>query len=462
MYSSKLFHCIRSILPKEWRKIRHNIAHQCGESSDVYKLYTYIEQNKLNLDHVRHDIQIVSKELFPQKSKKYVLNIMSSLNQEIVKSMIHIHVDTSPDLFQMLKFEVLNKRGLHHEANKIAKQSQQESKQEHILNLWKWYYSIRINHLQYFSNNPLLNDIEYGQILMRNLIHSYIRFHSAITKYTSAEIHNRQLIYGENWKKELSKIKHYNTHDDHVLHRAIDLQYEFAKSEFQLEPTALLDILYDDKLEISSYMKLSIFYRIRKYFIDQIRSGNDQVKDSLLELIIWSMGQSVFTENHRIRPGRFKSDLIILVKLGATKEAMDFININSPYLINTIRDEIVVMSKMQVYFAEHNYQQVFKTYTTMLFKDPLNKVIATSIFIKACYETNEDIDIILRYIRNAIEVIKRNRKKIAVTSADSYHHFLIAAQYLLLNKIKLKSYLDSGVFIIDRLWLTKKISSPNR
>ncbi len=462
MYSSKLFDCIKTINPKEWKSIRLSIAHQSGESSDVYRLYVYIEQNKLNLDHARHDIQIVSKDLFPKKSKKNVLNIMSSLNQEVIRSMIHAHVDTHPDLLRMIKFEVLNNRGLYHEANKVARQSQRESDQANILDLWKWYYSIRINHLQFFSNNPIQSDRTSGEIVVRNLINSYTRFHSAITKYTSAEILNRQIIYGENWTTELTELERYFTHDTHLLQKAIDMQYAFAKSEFQIEPTALLDILYDDSLEMSSDMLLSIYYRIRRYYIDQFRSGNHAAKDKVIELILWSMKQSVFLEDHRINGNRFKSDVIILTRYATAQLALEYISLNSPYLDRAIRDELIVMSKMLVNFAETQYLEVVKLYTTILFKDPLNKVIATSIFIKACYETNEEVDILLRYIRNAKEVIKRNRKKIAVTAADSYHNFLIATQYLLVNKNKANSFLNSGVSIIDRFWLIEKLSNSNQ
>lgn len=461
MYSSKLFDCVKTINPKEWKRIRLSIGRQCGEASDVYRLYTYIEQHKQNLEHPRLSISTVSNVLFTNKSKKFVLNVMSSLKQEIIHALTHLQLDDSPDLFRMIKFDVLNKRGLYREANKVAAQLQTESEQHDILNLWKWFYTLRVNHLQFFSNNTIKQNIIYGKEMASNLIQSYKRFNSAVLKYTAVEIQMRQIIYAEDWTDELSEIKHFFITDDHLLDKVIDLQYEFAESKFQKEPQKLLNILFDDSLEISSYMLLSIYYRIRRFYIDQIRRGESRYNDQLAELIIWSMGQHAFIEDHRINENQFTSDVIVLAKLGRPKKALEYININSPYLEKSIRNEIVVMSKMQVFFAEGDFLEVVKIYSTILFKGPTIKVTATSVFIKASYEFNEEKDIILRYIRNASEALKRNKKKIAVTFFQSHKHFLIAMQYLLSDKRKLKEFLETDLIISDRIWLHEKLGSSN-
>lgn len=459
MHSSKLFDCVKTLHPKEWKRIRLSMARQCGESSDIYRLYTYIEQNKRNLDHTRLNMSNVCSNLFPGKSKKVVLNLMSSLKQEIISALIHLQVDDSPDLSRMIKFEVLNKRGLYHEANKVATQLQNESNQHSVLDLWKWFYTLRVNHLQFFSNNTIKRNATFGREMVLDLIKSCLRFNSAILKYTAAEIHMRQILYAEDWIEELAELKHFYISDDHSLNKVIDLQYEFAESGFQMEPKKLAKILFDDTLELSSHMLLSLYYRIRRFYIDQIRTGSRQYNDQLAELIIWSLGKQAFIEDHRISKNRFSSDVIVLAKLGRPQKALEYIEKNGPFLEKSVRNEIVAMSKMQVFFAEDNYLEVVKIYSTILFKGQSTKVIATSVFIKACYEFEEEKDVILRYIRNANEVLKRNKKNLAVTLVHSHRHFLIAMQYLLNDKRKLKKYLATDLIISDRIWLNEKLGS---
>jgi len=459
MFSSKLFRSIHVITDKEWKQIHKFLLYSKGENSDVLKLYQFIEGNRKNLQHQKLELERVNETLFPGRTRKFILNLMSELQALIVRFWTIQEINTEEDLKSMLNYQALRKRGLFKDADRIEQKLSTRNRNKNILDLWTAFYSMRTKHLQFFSNSENSKDIKKSRQMLEDLVLTLHQIFSNIAQYILTEIVNREHLHSENWIDIKTNLKRVIQVQNHPLSESLKLLQEMLDKEYEEEPLQLGAILKNNQLKISDDLLLTFYYRIRKYYIIQIRQGNMTIKDKLKDLIIWGMEHTTVLENYNVNEFRILSEINILLNLSEIGTAKEYYRQNQKFIISKRKDDIDAIVQMDILFFEKEYDKVIDIYLKTSFILPTNKARSVRNYLKASYEIGEDFEYLLRISRNANELVLRYKDSLS-GMFPLYKNFIKIYQKLLLKKYdEVNQFIVSNEPLFERLWFIEKVSN---
>ncbi len=461
MKDSKLFRYLDALRSSEWREMLLFFKGSIGEENDAYKLFNHIYPYRKKLLHKKLEIVYVNTTLFPHLSRKSFQNIMSVLVKEIEEFWIVKDLSQDRARKELFRMEALNKRGLYHESDKSFDKVISLTDNNKYLDLWNDYFRLRAHFELYFSNNPIKSNQKKAQELIKCGIESIKSFSSHLLLYYKSELYNRQLLNYENWAAHIDFVTalSLDNNPDQLTQLLLD-QGALLKSNYIEKPESLLSFLSHRTSDMSELVKLTSFHHVRRYYIMQVRRGDEEKVEDLVSLIQWSIDSGMLLYNKELHINYFISDLNVLCALFDTNQARLYKEKNFRYLNPNNRKEGDVLGEMIINFVERNYDLVVQAYSISIFRAASRRLTAAGLFLRSSYEMKgKDIYYFNSHLRNTSDFINRNTKYLSQQQVNSWKNFIKMFRAIVnqVNQEQQLKMLNDSKDIIHRKWLRTKI-----
>ena len=460
MLELKLHRYLNKMKTPELKDFKKYLNFIYRSDNEVNVLYNYIYECRNGKKTEEITIPLIQLHLFPHLNRKSIQNICSVIVKNIENYWTYSDLKTQTLRWNVSKFESLNKRGLHNEANKLALKLERKINKDTDLNLWTNYHIIKMLHEQYFSNNPIKRNQEDSLRILKSLVQTKERLNSDFSLYYSAELASMERLYGQDWNNELDTLQSSSKPDQRNLSQGLYKQFNLINNDYQEFPVLLNQLIRLNEDEISSSLRITFFYRVRRHLILQSRKGNEKAKGQLRDLIIWSSKSSLFMHNNQIADMRFVSDINILCQLKEVDEANDYIESLIKHVPSKEKNELRNLGKMYIEFALNNFGKVIEIFSTTKFKVVSQRLQASGLFLQAHYEEdNDDIEFLESKIRSIKDYLHRHKTELGIVQSNSWKGFLKVYE-LLVAKTEMnlvQEFIDRQEHIIYKIWLQKQI-----
>ena len=460
MQDSKLVRYLYSLKNKEWRAFEKYLQSIFRSGTDCLRLFEYIFKNRKRVYRDELDMLKIQKELFPHLPTKSIQNLASVLVRHLEDFWTIEDLKGQEIRWSALKFESLNKRGFYKEADRLFHEFESKNQSDNHLDLWVKYYGLRMYHERYFSNHPVKQNRSEGNRFLQKTFHLKKQVISDLAMYYTAELRNMEQLYGDDWSQEIAfhgKVIHL---EERPLSKCLQAQSDLIDRNYAEFPHLLWDLIFDDTSDMSDSLRITFFYRIRRYLRIKSRTGDSKARTMLKELLLKSLNSKKFIYNEQIANHRFVSDLNTLCQLGEVEAANQYVDKFIQWVPKKERQELEVLGRMQIHFANNNYTEVIQLFLRHSFKKVSDRLQASGLYLKAYFvEDNRDLVFLEMKIRNLKDFIRRNRIHLSKRQRASWTNFIKAYEMMVYNmgNEEIINFVNSCENIIDRIWIRKQL-----
>jgi len=383
---------------------------------------------------------------------------MSQLYAFVLSTLAEKEFHANQQLKRLTEFEVLHKRRLFDYADRKAKESKKEIDEGKQLDLWKDYYDLRIRFFRLISNHPDNISFPNRQQFIADMLQSLQLTNSTLSKYLLAEVTNLSELFDSDYSREIEYLEKLFIITEDPLQHLLDDQIDFIRNHSLTSVNSIFDRLLNNSESLSDSLKTTFYIRLRKYFLNEARKGNNRFIKQLAQIIIWSTEHNELIEGmNTISPNRFISDINILCFLNEVGRAQEYCDRNIGFIESKIKKQIESICLMMIEFSSGNYEQAIVQYNTTAFNIVTLKNDAYNVMLKSAYEFGYEYEELANLLRNYRTFMNRNKAKVSMSLRNFYNNFIKGYKYLLEDQSKLVLFLDQDIPIKDRHWLKEKM-----
>jgi len=442
----------------DWKYVSKHLDAHYSSSAELLKLFNYILKHKADLDSEKLQIDAILQKAFSNKSRKYVLNVMSQLYGATLSALAEKQFHRNKDLKQLTQFEVLQKRRLFAHADKLADSFKEYLEDDQQLNLWKAYYDLRFRFFRLFSNHPKNITEPAREEFIDDFIKSLSISNSILTLFLQAEIKSLSTLHSKDYSDKLAFIERFISPQEEYLNQLLEELSKLVDSPPDFLPRQILDTLFEHTDTLSDTLKTSFYFRLRRYFLLDARKGNTKYVEELSKIILWSSQHNELIEGmNTISPNRFLNDVNILCFLKEIDTASQYLESNVTFLEKEIKKQVESICKMMIQFSTSNFEEALFIYNTSAFKKLTYRKHAYSVMLKSLYELDNSNAQLEDQLRNFEAFMNRNKHKLRHSTFLFFNNFIKGYKYLIKDKRKLEQFLEQGIRIKDRYWLKEKL-----
>jgi len=409
MHSSKLHQLLSTLKDKEWLELR-DFIHYKKATPQLTTLYSYIFQRRKNLDSKVMTIDYIINRKFTGLSRKNFQNMMSKLTiiiEEylVIQNVLNDQLETEYRIFQ--NYNDRNLYGLANNKARLLKRKWNNSKE---LDLKKVDSLLRLQHSQYFSENPIKYD--KGSHVLEDLYKSFNDFnfiHKQFYEYaidkaisirqnTPGDFNNAQLSE-EYLTKEISKI----LSNINLLNQKSDsnsFQYLYKK--------------LNSNTEMSSELRSLIFGVCETYLVNLIAKGETKNHaDNTLNLYRLGLNTGLILFNNSLSSIKFQNILSIACLLKEFEWANDYVNTYIDLIPKKEREENLVLAQVQIYFAKWQYEDALNLLNTSDSNNFLVKVQSRCYALVIYFIIFDNIDFFESQRNSFTQFFYYNKKRIS-------------------------------------------------
>ena len=395
-------------------------------------------------------------QLFPDISRKRVLNIMSELKGAIDSYLIHDALTYDSLHQRSLLHRAYQQRGLYKQANKLLNQSKKEISSIDATDIWSILEHQKIFHQSFFSDNPIKYVEREGLLAFsRDLLSQFNSRLSNLYKFTY--IHFGAMI--RSYKLPATQ-KETPEHKGVVFQQLERLLLNQSEDSFFF----LLDFIKNwgrEKSPISEVASLVVACLIN-FALKKYKQGNTAYLDYLLKIYEIGLNKKMFLSHGKLSHIRFLNFIEVALGSHQFHWAKEFIELNSELLDSQIRADTIEMAKALINFEKGNYGQVIVLIRDLSFSDFSLTLRQRWLLLISYYEQFKDnFEFMKSLIKNYRAFILNNKKKI------SEHNFLgslnlARAVMKLVKNESISKNLNSGESLVHRKWLNLQETNRKR
>lgn len=465
MKTSKLFTYLNRTPLEQWPEIKGYLRSKYSDKNEIITLFNYIRRSKTKLKSKILGLEVLHQKVAPHLPRKSFQNLMSKLSKDIEAFWIIKDLKGNKDEWEQKRILALNNRGFFKDANKRAQKYIHRMSKDEYLSIWKDYYVHQLCHEIVFSNNPMRESKVGGFEMFNKSINSIDNFYSNSLLYQGAEVHNRIRLYKEVWSKEiLEKLNIASLYSESTLSHVLIDQMNLLETEYESNVDLIEKVLFSKEFDLAPRLALTLYYRLRRYYIVHIRKNQAPLNKKLLALIRWSIDSRLVFFNRILDLVRFISDIKLLIDLNQVVDAIEYKNEYLKHLNKDDQADAGPLSSIIIAYGALNYDEVVNLYVRTSFIDFKCKLDAASYYLRSSYELNgPDKDYFEAILKNLGSFLNRNESRLPATLYSSekkfYHIFK-----LLVNghsKQKIHEAISGARWLTHRSWLMEKLKADH-
>jgi hypothetical protein len=458
MKDTKLIKALETLTKEEWGDWRKFLLMHTYETSEIYHLFTILQQKKNQLNNLETSEDLINKH-FPKLSSKAFSNLMAKLYQLLESWLAINEMQASPYDEQLYLVKSLNKRGLFDQANYAANKLEQLISSNDKIDLDKSAALSILFHSQYYSDNPA------GKILLDKLINAHCATYQDTSALYAIELVNWGGIANIDYNKELDILYqsclHFKPSTTSSLNPAIKNIYLNSDVDAYNE---VAEALYNGRFTFGSELHLVVTNYLeilsRKLFMKgKLENVQEVTKMQAYALEVFSK-----TGTCKIPNARFQNIVSTLSFMNSYEWTRQFID----EWIDKVETKNKEASKDLAYalncFYHENYNTIMEYTRHTTYDDIYQKSRALVLqLIGLYYNRNENYDLFLTTKSNFNNFLKRNKSDIVTSTYIGISNLLNIIDLLAKKDFK-KVEIDLNKYenIVYRSWVIKEVKQRSR
>ena len=417
------------------------------------RLFEHIYKYKNALESSQLKLEKINQKLFPHLSRKSFTNQISKLYKETESFLICDELNKSEIESDVLLIRSLSKRGLSELANVHIKQSELKFSQKNKLDLWNVMHLMRIKHIQFFSENPIIYT-DQGFEIFNQLVNYKEIFYQTISQfYTNHELYLRNET---SILEDQSTIGYYaETQKTTTLFKQV---HEFLRQPTLEKSKDLFEIVNTNSLSFE--IGYALLHYIKAYTTEKLGNGDLSLIKSHLNEQRKIFELKRLDGDSSISAIKFHNYLNIAFSFGEMEDGISFMNEMLKFLPKSERDESKNFATAQLKFGQNKYEEAIEILSKLSFKKAVHKMSSRQLLLMSYYHVYTDTnDFLLDQIKNYLDSLRYNQSKLSNRNYTGHKHFADILKTIILESDidKLKKKINSHKIIHKRYWLNSLI-----
>jgi len=429
----KLIICLSSLHEDEYPKLIKFIKFHITESSTYVEIIEDFYRHRINKIESIQSIGEMREKMRPDLSRKSFQNLISELCKVIEEYFRLKEVQVDEFENDLLLLKAYRRRGLFKLFDKQSKKIREKLQNDY--DIWSSLNLLRVDHLTYFSDNPIKK--ERGDDLMLSLCDGLVISSQELLLYYQAEIRNRGLQFKLESKEidfdNFEPLSYLGSCFNHLLQ-----MQEGKKSSFDFIENELLSNVRLSK-EIRLVFLLQLLRNKSKFF-DDYRNE----KEFILRLYKFALDEQIFWLNEKLPINRLHN----IIDVACSHQAFDWVEENieswTTQLEAGVRKNTLALVKAQLIYAnndiENRSEKVIKLLSKKSFSDIKQETRARSLML-CCYHDEEyyktNKEFYLSQVRTFRRYVQRHKTTFSSLELESLIYFSKCLK-LLSGNIKIK------------------------
>ena len=435
MIDNKLIKYFKTFTNGEVKLFAKYCSRKFKPKSQVDKVLQYLIKNHKRISNDNLDFDTFHKKISQNLSLKSFQNLLSEVAKILEDYFVWKETEESIIEKKILLLKALQKRGLHKEFNKEVSKLK-TILEDSTVGVSRLRSKLEINHLQYFSDNPV--KIHDGQKILNTILLSFNEFVEITTLFYRAEMVNRNNWQNESWdqlineievpfsfKKGLPKIM---THLNKIQ-SGYKKSYRFLKNEL-LNNVNILD----------NELKVIILLHLHKYLDKNISDTKLRGTEKLF-LFDFALKNELLYSQKKLPLIRFHNIIDTACRLLDFRWAKSFIKDCEAHLPQKDLDETLKLASAQIYFASKQRKtscdNVIRTLRDIKFSNFRQELRSRTMLLCSYYESKEyyeDIPFITNYVHNYKQFITRRKSELTRREYKALNNLISIIKLLLRKK----------------------------
>jgi len=463
MLDSKFITLLRTLNARELRSFSQYLNRLYPNKNVQQQVFDFIKQFAPKYNSSRLSGDEALKRIFKEgkASQKKLTDCLSDLYLLLIEYLLWEESKNNTFENDLTTIRILKQRKLDKVSLKLLKRTKKNVDKEKVKNEWHYLKQLQLNHELFFINKPLIFREETENL---NSYIDHLNLFFGISKLKLiAEAKNRNRILGNNDEMHLSGCT-----DQCILEKSSEeiLSLKIYSDIIDLIENSDTAKFYDIKSSILTNQDLlsrrdikTLLTYLINYAAMQIRKGELSFFQEVLELSQVGIDHQALFENDHIPSSRFINLVDVACHLKEFEWANEFIENNSTYLEDSIRENAMQIAEARVCFAQDQFLKVIRILSTLNSKNIYLELRARGLLLRSYVELEEDKEFILNFC-NAFEQYLRRKDELGPSIIKGYHNLVRITRYIISNK-KSKEELslmkDDMKELVCKQWVEKQI-----
>ena len=230
----------------------------------------------------------------------------------------------------------------------------------------------------------------------------------------------------------------------------------------------LYNVFFDKKEELGEEDKMFILKYLINFVVGKTNEGNEEYVKKGLALYKVGLNENLLVTKNRMTEGTFINIAWWSAFLKDFEFTSDFIENYKQFLDKEREEEVVILTKANLYFNLGDYSQVVDLLSTRSFANVLDKLKAKTLILKSYFEIYLQNESYYNFALSQIENFERNIrredkisdvKKLNLLNFARYFKKLLDAKIKKIDLYKFLSNLSKIEHISNKPWIKKKATS---
>lgn len=453
MKNSKLISILSTFSKKDWKAFK-KWSRSCYDEKSMGEEIVKILSETKNIRLYQSHNELIA--YFQQKknitgTKGSIANALTLLVEHLEDFLIEKEIKSNRQLKNSILIESYAKRGL----TTHFLQVKNDLRQNEMNSLWSNHYQLRAEYNAYF-NGFYQNYDESKEGLIR-LHESMVNFKKDISDFIQLEMINRNIVLDENWDQEIAKMQNPDLIQTKYT-EIFDLVISMRKHNNENAYHELRKIILKDDMENNEIVEI-LMVHLTSYLNLRFKKGEYHLADDVLAFYRIGITNGYYLTNGKITPRRLLNIVNTACSLKKQKWAQEFVSDFDHLLDTKLRDDIVLLCKAAIHFADEEFDAVSDILNTKRFKNFDLEYRARLLKLQSNVEIEQhNHSYILDEIRSFKFYLKRNESKLNIATVKGTKTLLNYIERIIekdLNNIKEDLQLEK--YIMMGRWLNKTI-----
>ena len=366
MKDSKLGEYLSALLQEDWKPLLAYLKTYVREGSDLSKLVKHIYKYNKSIEQPQLSTDYIHKKLYPNKSKKTVLNLYSDLLNHIKNYLIHDELKSDEGFQKVFLLKAYHKRLLYKQADKLYRKTSEELKEEKI-DFWPALYQQLMDHHYYFSNNPKTANKKL-HLTMQSAIDHAEKYHDQVRSLYKYESAGRILRSKIDYESIQDDFSFRSQHNSSIVNIFKQLTIIYGEGTTQFASTLKLEFIENHHL-ISETIRIVIYLGLKMHYAKKVNSG-----DLSAALVVFELHKLMSDNDYFFNNGQLSSlGFINIVSLASFLKEHDwlstFIEKYGPHLSLKTRNNTLSLAAAHLHYSRQEYDLSLERINQTYFKN---------------------------------------------------------------------------------------------
>ena len=458
MPKNKLITVLSSLDSDEWKQVRKYILMHTGRSSDVFRLFEYLQKRRQDWPD-KWDTKQVHERIFSKINHKTFLNMMSTLSLWTDEWLLLTLALKRTISSEINLYTLYTERGLY----KLA--DRQMKKIEALLNKMdpkdtnSYKLKRKLYHKVYFSNNPI--KYREGSEILTKTVTAHVLYSIEQELLYLAELHNWGKIRNEDFSEHIGQLQN-RIHsipldENHHLKLLVKM---VASNDF-ISFKKLRDLLFDDDWDIKSQTHILIASYLINWVMKFWQKGLIKDSNIITNLYEYGLETEVLMVNGRIPEQRFHN---IVSTIGALKRGgwnSKFINKWGKKVNSKDPSQNAILANVQCSFYNETYSEITLLSRSLKFEPEGQQTRLMGLQMIAWFEEREENpELFLQHTNNFKRFLRRHATELSKHYHDGHYNLIKILEGIFnqVEKSKLETILKNEKSLMYRIYAQSKIN----